>query len=89
MALIYLVSSVLVKDQISSFIVPSLFYFGWLQLSARCKWIQLPAPVDLFDEGLTVHNAIGSLLIYFCVICLMGKIYQEHVKKERKDGIML
>ncbi len=81
MAMIYLVAIEWIEDRIAAFSFPALLYFGWLQLSIHCSSLQIPAPMDLFDEGMTIHGSLILLLIYFCLIYLCGKLHTVFVRK--------
>lgn len=69
-SVIYLVASTMMKDHIVAFVTPSLIYFGWLKLSTYFSNLQIPAPVDLFNEGLTIGGGLLLLLIYTIILVL-------------------
>lgn len=77
MALICLASYARTKDPSFSFVLPALTYFGWLKLALDCDWLHLPTPVDLFNEGLTIHSALLSFIIYLSISLLCAKLYHS------------
>ena len=89
MALICLASYARTKDPSFSFVLPALTYFGWLKLALDCDWLRLPTPVDLFNEGLTIHSAFSSFIIYLFISLLCAKLYQSSQNrfKETKPNI--
>lgn len=84
LAVVYDTFFCLHEDQIIAFLSPSLFYFGWMKISIQFPEIELPAPVDLFNEGLTVQGAVKLLVIYISimVICFVTKFAFRKVDKK-------
>ncbi len=82
-AVMYLATSVWLTDRIIAFSIPSIIYLSWLKVSTFCPNLQLPAPVDLFDEGLTIRSGCYLVLIYLAVLLLCSKLYFIAQKKEK------
>lgn len=84
-AVMYLVASVRLRDTVVAFVSPALFYFGWLKLSTYCYELQVPAPVDLFNEGLTIRNGLVLVFIYMCILVLCTGLYSSAQRKVRES----
>lgn len=80
-ALMHLAASTWISDDIAAFAIPSVFYFAWLKTVTSFTSINLPSPVDLFDEGLTIYNACALVIIYLHIIVLCIKVYKKGVEK--------
>ncbi|MBQ6060625.1 MAG: hypothetical protein IJL36_04170 [Clostridia bacterium] len=68
LALVHQLCVIWLRDQVAAFIFPAVLYFGWLLLSIHFTWLQLPAPMDLFDEGLTIRSGCILMIIYAVII---------------------
>ena len=67
-SLIYLFITEWIHNNVAAFVLPGLLYFIWQMISLRFTWLQLPAPMDLFDEGLTIRSACILLFVYTLII---------------------
>lgn len=72
-------------DQVVAFMLPAVIYFFWLKLSTTLSIQYFPAPVDLFDEGITVENIPISIIVYLLLLIIFSTIYYISDRSIRRD----
>lgn len=82
LALVHQLCIIWFRDQVAAFIFPSVLYFGWLLLSIHFTWLQLPAPVDLFDEGLTIRGGCILVIIYTFIIAFCSTRIRARIARQ-------
>ncbi|MEG0864828.1 MAG: hypothetical protein RSI33_03105 [Clostridia bacterium] len=79
--------SIWLPDQLLTLVVPSGIFYLWLRgLPNRLTGLNLPSPVDLFNDGLTWPVMASSVTVYLCLLLLAIVLYWIGLRRCTQHG---
>lgn len=86
-SVVALAGSIWLPDQLLTIIIPSGIFYLWLRgLPNRLTGLNLPSPVDLFNDGLTLPLMVSSIAAYLCLLVAAIVFYMIGLRRYTQHG---